>query len=331
MEAGKTLYYVFVTTEKGVTFNVTNAVQDLGWEENEKELSMRVSFTLFNAIYNGSRLSSFIKIGQPVTIKANWGAGPKTITTAYIKECERDTSKSAETYKVTAYDCLFNMQKSNDDIYYAKGKKTKKILTAIFKKWGIEIDKYTGPNVKHGRIVYKNKSLADVVLGVLNDAAKKGGAKSHVRASGNKVSILANGSNANVYYLNSTNCIESKYKISIVDMVTKVKITAVSKKNKKRTKVKAVVKKNTQYGVIQKIQTYSKGDSKKDAKKAAKKVLNEHGSPKKTMTVQAPDIPDLYKGDKILIKAGSLNGYYLVKSIQHNAASGKMSMEVKAF
>ena len=330
MIAGKVQYYVYVTTEKKLTLNVTNAVEDLGWEENEKEISCRISFTMYNATYENQRLSTLIKIGQAVTVKANWGDGSKTIVTGFIKEAERDSTKSSEAYKIIAYDCLFSMQKSQDNVYYAKGKKTKAALTDIFKKWSVKIDKYTGPDVKHSKIVYKNKNLSDIVLGILDEAVKKGGAKSVVRASGNKVSILKIGSNSEVYQFDSSNCVESKYKISITSMVTRVKIVA-SKKDSDQAKVEAVVNGKTSYGVMQKIQTHASSDSLSDAKKAAREILDEYGDPKKTMTVQAPDVPPIYKGDMVHINAGSLKGDYIVKSIQHNAATGKMSMDVEAY
>ena len=75
-----------------------------------------------------------------------------------IVECERKVSKSDDVFNVVAYDNLFNLQKSSDNVYFASGKKTKSILTAIFKSWGITISKYTGPNVAHKKILLKTKS-----------------------------------------------------------------------------------------------------------------------------------------------------------------------------
>lgn len=328
IEAGKVNYYVYVTTESSVTLNITQAVDDLSWEENEKEFSTRVSFRMYNATYNSKKLSSLIKIGQPVTIKANWGAGQTQVCVAYIKSAERDSTKSAETYKITAYDCLFAMQKSQDNVYYAKGKTTKSVLYAIFKSWGVMIDEYSGPNVKHAKILYKNKHLSDIVLGILDEAVKKGGKKAVVRASGNKVSIIEKGGNKEVYEFDSQNCIESKYKISIENMVTRVKVVASVKKSDQQ-KVEAVVNGYTSYGVLQRIQTHASSDSLSDAKKAAYEILKDNGRPEETMTVQSPDVPPVHKGDKVSIKAGSLNGDYLVKSVQHNAQNGKMSMQVE--
>ena len=81
--------------------------------------------------------------------------------------------------------------------------------------------------------------------------------------------------------------------------------------------------------MFQTIITHSKSDKLDDAKKEAKEILEEKGSPKVTSKLIAPDIPCVRKGDIIHAKVGSLNGYYLINSIQHNAKNGQMTMDVK--
>ena len=65
--------------------------------------------------------------------------GKGIVAMGNIVECERKVSKSDDVFNVVAYDNLFNLQKSSDNVYFASGKKTKSILTAIFKSWGITI------------------------------------------------------------------------------------------------------------------------------------------------------------------------------------------------
>ena len=51
-------YTVIVITEKKLQLNITQAVEELGWEENEDELAMKIHFNMYNALYNKERLSS---------------------------------------------------------------------------------------------------------------------------------------------------------------------------------------------------------------------------------------------------------------------------------
>ena len=71
IDISKVTYDVIVITEKKVQLNITQAVESLGWEEEEDELAMKITFEMYNATYDGSKLSSLIKIGCVVGVKAS--------------------------------------------------------------------------------------------------------------------------------------------------------------------------------------------------------------------------------------------------------------------
>ena len=66
-----------------------------------------------------------------------------------------------------------------------------------------------------------------------------------------------------------------------------------------------------------------------EARKEAKSILQENGSPRRTITAEAPDVPEIRKGWKIRMEAGSLLGYYIVKGVTHNATERTMTMELR--
>lgn len=49
------------------------------------------------------------------------------------------------------------------------------------------------------------------------------------------------------------------------------------------------------------------------------------------MTVKAPDIPTIRKGDKVKISSRAYTGYMVVLSVQHDASSKSMSMGLKKY
>lgn len=328
IDVSKVSYDVIAITEKKVQLDITDAVESLGWEEGENELAMKISFEMYNASYKGSKLSSLIKIGCVVAVKAYWGSGKGIVAMGNVVEAERTDTKNDAIYRVVAYDNLYCMQRSQDNVYFAKGKSTKSALKAVFSSWGITLSSYTGPDVSHAKILYKNSYLGDIVRGILDEAKKKGGCKAIVRSTQNKVSVVAVGSNKTVYHFEGKNTVSSKHKVSIADLVTRVKIVS-SEKKEGAPKVEATVNGKTKYGVFQRIVNHASSDSLADAKKTAKEMIDEDGSPKETSTVQAPDIPPIRKGDMVSLKVGALNGFFIVLSIQHNADAGKMTMQVK--
>lgn len=273
IEVSKVHYDVIAITEKKVQLNITQAVEGLGWEEEEDELAMKITFELYNAKYNGSRLSSLIKIGCVVAIKAYWGSGKGIVAMGNVTECERSTTKADEVFNVVAYDNLYSMQRSQDNIYFAAGKGTKSALTEVFKNWGITLSSYSGPDVSHAKILYKNSYLGDVVRGILDEAKKKGGGKAIVRSTQNKVSIVAVGGNKDIYHFEGNNSVSSKHKVSIANLVTRVKIVS-SEKTDGLPKVEAVKNGKTEYGIFQRIVNHASSDNLSEAQETAQEKLD---------------------------------------------------------
>ena len=56
-------YYLVLVTEKKKKYDITNFVEDLGWEELENELAAKLSCTVKNDKTTKGRLSSLTKPG----------------------------------------------------------------------------------------------------------------------------------------------------------------------------------------------------------------------------------------------------------------------------
>lgn len=323
----KVRYKVIVYTASGTQVNVTNAVKDLGWSESEKELAMKVTFTLLNVTHNGKKLSQIVKLGCRAIIQADWSGGFQTVATSIIYQAVEASSKTAETYQILAYDCLFPLQKSNEDYYKSKGKGTKSLIKDVLKEWGLTIGEYKGPNVTHGKVKFQNKSISDIILAILKEAKEKGGGKSILRTTPTgKVSVVKLGKNDPIWMLTGDNSISSQHTLSATNLVTKVKIMSTSDK-KKAPKVQAVVKGDTKFGTFQKLVTHNKNEKMSEAKKEAKEMIKD--KPEETSKVESPDVPPMRKGDEVYLKVGSLNGLYIVTDINHDADAGKMTISVK--
>ena len=111
-------------------------------------------------------------------------------------------------------------------------------------------------------------------------------------------------------------------------MVTRVKIIGKEKKGGKN-KVIATLNGSTKYGVRQRIYTRGADESLADAKSAAKAILDDDGDVKDEITVQAPDVPYVRKGDLVYLKIGSIKGYYYVLGVRHDADTCSMSMDLE--
>ena len=321
-------YRLAVMTEDKKQYNIKEFVENLGWEENDGELAVRISFTAKNDKTSAGLISSLAKPGCLVGVFASHGSIDEEVARGYITDWKPTLSGSKDKFDVTCYDELYNLQESQELIYYSSGIGTKSAITKIFDDWQIPMDKYEGPDVTHGKLAYKTEMLSDVLLDILDDAKKKGGGSAMIRAAKGKVSVIEWGSNTTVYHFEADNTKQVSHKKSTSGMITRVKIIG-QEDDDGRSSVEAVVNGLTKFGVRQKIYIRGKDDSVSDAQSAAQEIIDEKGQVKEDITVQAPDIPFIRKGDLVHITVGTLKDYYYVRGIRHDADSGSMTMDLK--
>lgn len=328
------LQYVYKTilmTENGKQYDITELVQDLGWEELEKELAARITFSAKNDKTSKGRLSSLAKPGCYVGLLYSYKGGKNTeAVRGKIIEWNPSAKLTSEELKVKAYDELYDLQESQDNIYFSSGIRTKSAISKIFSSWKIPLAKYTGPDVTHGKLKYNNEKLGSIIFKILDEAKKKGGPKAVVRAVKGKAQVLSYGSNEKVFHFEEAGHLTSvSHKISTAGMVTRVKVLGEEDDDDRRP-VEATIDGKTKYGIRQKIYTRGSDESLSDAKKSAREILDEEGVPDEEITVKAPDIPAIRKGDMIHLKAATIStGYYHVLSIIHDCDEMEMTMTIK--
>lgn len=176
IEVSKVHYDVIAITEKKVQLNITQAVEGLGWEEEEDELAMKITFELYNAKYNGSRLSSLIKIGCVVAIKAYWGSGKGIVAMGNVTECERSTTKADEVLMwLLMTTCTVCSDRRTIFICSRKGHQER--IDGSFQKLGHYPEQLQRSRCEPRKDFVQNSYLGDVVRGILDEAKKKAEAR----------------------------------------------------------------------------------------------------------------------------------------------------------
>lgn len=61
---------------------------------------------------------------------------------------------------------------------------------------------------------------------------------------------------------------------------------------------------------------------------SAQTILDEEGEVQEEMTVKAPDIPWVRKGDLVHVTVGTMNAYYYVIGIRHDVDSRSMTLDL---
>ena len=319
--------YRVVVMDGSTKYVITEYVEGLSWEENEKELASRITFSLKNDKTEKGWLSTIIKPGLLVFVSAIINDTRYEVIRGYIEKWDRKSSAGGDVLKCTGYDLLYKLQKSQDNRFYPSGSKTKTIITDVLKAWGVPHE-YKGPNYSHGKLVFNNDYLSDIILDTLDDAQKKGSGKYIIRAKEGKAYIQRRGTNSPVYVFTDLNSQSLNSVVDTSDMITRVKVLGQSKDEGKRP-IEAIITGDTKYGVRQKIYTRGSDETLSAAKTAARQILNEDGKIERTISVQSVDVPLVRKGDLVYLKLSGADSFYYVKSIQHNADSQSMTMDVE--
>ena len=312
-------------------YDITQFVEDVSWEEGEDQLAARISFSAKNDKTSKGRISSLAKPGCYAALLYSYNGGKNAeATRGKIVEWNPSARTSGEKFKVKAYDVLYDLQESQDHVYFSAGVKTKSAIVQVLKRWGIKVTSYSGPDVKHGKLAYKSEKLGTVVVKILKEAKKKGGIEACLRAVKMNVTVVGFGTNKTVYHFEETQHLtEVNHKISTTGMVTRVKI--IGKANDDGcSPVEATVDGKTSYGIRQKIVSRGTNDTLDEAKKEAREILADDGDPKEEITIKLPDIPIIRKGDKIHLKTASISaGYYIVISATHDVDKMLMTLGLK--
>ena len=161
-------YYVTAVLSDGRFLSLENVAENIAWEENKSELAVRLNLTLRDVEVEGSRLSQELSLCTAIYMHATWsgGAEKQEIFRGTIWEWEHSQTNN-DAIVITCYDLLYYLQKSTDSKYYAKGKKTGTICQNILNSWGVPMATYAGPQAKHSKTLYKNKTISAMLTETL--------------------------------------------------------------------------------------------------------------------------------------------------------------------
>lgn len=329
IDVSKLKYKVLVVASNGTKYNITDFIQDLGWEENENEIAVRSSFKARNNKTSKGYLSSVVKNGSLIIIYASAGGKEKETARGYVETWKNVNENSSHDVSCTMYDEMYKLQKSQDNFYFSSGKTTVARIKKILKKWKVKIGTIECPKKRLGKKKYEKAYLSDILTDIMERVHEKTGKEYVMRMEKSKCCIRKLGSNEDVYHFTSNNSKVMSNSRSTADLVTKVKVLGKAKK-KKRAKVIYTLKGMTQYGIRQRIYQRSSDETKKEAKKSAQEILDDKGDVKKDIQLQAPDVPFIRKGDLVHADVGSLQGYYYVTAVVHDCDTYSMTLTLKA-
>lgn len=317
-----------ISSSDGTSYNITKALTDLTMEHNENDFSQIVTLNLANTKVGGKWFNSLVTLKDTLYVYCDTGSGAKEVFRGTIWVKNYDEELSGMKIKLLACDRLIYLQNSEDNLYFAKGKSTKTILSSIASKWGVTLN-YKYSSITHGKLVFRGKYLSDIIIEILEEVKKKTGIKYVIRCEQGTMIIEPFGTNTTIYDIKEKqNAIKTSYSATMDGMVTKVLIIGSENKSGQSSNLATVTGNTSKYGTLQKILSKNDDDKLSEIKKEAQQIINEDGKPKVETSVTAISNPYIKKGHKVNIKAGNLNNYYYVLGIEQDCLKKEMSLEV---
>lgn len=327
LEIRKIAYRIICIAPDGTQLDLTQITTGLGWEEGDKELAARISLKVCNTLCKGKRISQMVQPGTPLFLYAAVEGEQKEVVRGTVEKWSPTYSNGSSLLELEAYDEMHPLRKNQDIAYFSDGTTTKAMMTQILEKWGVPYD-YRGPDITHNKMVFKTSYVSDMLQKIFDDVRKKGGGVYFARAREGKVEIVPRGSNEETYHFDEqTNVVSAKDSFDSGDIVTRVIIVGKADEEGRQA-VESTKDGKTEFGIRQAIVEHEDSNDLEQATQAANQLLKERGALKRKTSLQAPDVPFLRKGDRVRIRAGTVMGYFFVRSIRHNAEDRTMTFEV---
>ena len=323
MDVLKNNYQVTALLKDGSTLPLDGAITRLSWQEAAEEVAQRAILELAQTRTDRGWLNALLPLLTVIRIAANGGE----VFRGVVWEWEY-ASGSSRTITLTCYDPFIYAQNSRTFAYFPAGKTTKDIVTKVCSDNGIRCS-YLWKSARHDKTVYRGTAVADQILDALEEGRKRLGERPVCTFSAGTLTVQGEGYNQTVYVFHAAeSTIATSERLTMDGLVTQVAIYGAETEDDRRA-IAAVVPGRTEFGTLQDVVLMSSSSTLAEARKEAQTILKEQGSPRRDITAEAPDVPEIRKGWKIRMEAGSLLGYYIVMGITHNATDRSMVMELR--
>lgn len=309
--ASNPTYSVYIVAS-GTKYNLTSAIVSIDTSEQKKQIAQSVRLELMNIWVGGTWLSDLINVRDRVFIYANDGTRNDEIFRGYVWTRNYLSAASERTLSLKCYDHLIYLQESEESEYFAPGKTTEDVFSYICDKWGVKLE-YNYTSITHQKLALRG-NLTDIFTADLLDLAKDRSGKEYVILSTKDVmQVVEVGKNSTVYSIVAgSNAVRTNRECTMDGMITKVIILGKADEDD-REPIEATISGDTKkYGTLQKILRRDENTTPAQATKEAQNIVDEQGKPKWEYEIQCTDIPWIRKGDKVYVKAGDINGKYLI-------------------
>jgi hypothetical protein len=243
------------------------------------------------------------------------------------------TEKRPVTIQLTAFSSAFDLGASEDDVDFPEGHTPQDVIAYLTAAFGLAFPRVDWPSLALARQPYRQKTLAYMVEDVNRKLRLKGQGDFYLRTTGRTHEIVAPGPNAGLYVLDAGNSEVMTDRASTKDMVTQAKVVGVAfglgsvpQATRPRVIENPTAPPGT-WGVRQRLIYEKDAGTDEQQREAADAIFDALGTPTRVKLVQSPDVPEIRKGDAVIVQVGTASGRHIVTGVHHDGKAGTMQLE----
>lgn len=302
--------------------DVSEFVKSVDWSGQTSSFDRRLNISLINTIDGRKRA---FKVSEGDMISFDWQG--KTLFIGIIFSFDADEEGNMS---ITAYDPNIYLAKSND-IRKFTNMKASDIVKKLSKDFGIPTGTIVNTGYVIPRLIFRDKSLFDMILTALTLTRKQTGKRFFVGNDKGKLTLKSPSDSKNRFVLQAgSNLTGASYSRSIEDTKTQIKVTGGNKK-KPITSVASNSSLRKKFGVLQHVEEMDEKATSSQVKQRAATLLKEMAVINDQANVESIGIVEVISGTAVYVAdpLSSIAGSYFVSSDSHTFSNGMHTMSLE--
>lgn len=302
--------------------DVSEFVKSVDWSGHTGKFNRQISVSLINTIDGRKRA---FKVSEGDMISFGWEGKTLFIGIIFAFDADEEGNMS-----ITAYDPNIYLVKSND-IRKFTNMKASDIVKKLAKDFGIPTGTITNTGYVIPRLIFRDKSLFDMILTALTLTRKQTGKRFFIGNDNGKLTLKSPADSKNRFVLQAgSNLTGASYSRSIEDTKTQIKVTGGNKK-KPITSVVNNTSLRNKFGVLQHVEEMDEKATASQVKQRAATLLKEMAVINDQANVESIGIVEVISGTAIYVAEplSSIAGSYFISSDSHTFTNGMHTMSLE--
>lgn len=334
IDLGGVRYRVTAVFADSGAINLDPFLTELTYEEQGGDLAERLQFTVKEDRTSRGMLTQVLALGGKFVLFVDLGDGMGWREHNRYTAFTWQAAYGGLVYgKITAYDDLIHCFQSEYEKLWSEGQNARDMLDHAFRTFNVPIGRIDGPAWSDMPPMKLEGKLVQSLTDIFKTAYYRGAPLFFPQMSAGLLYVIQQGQNWPIYVMDGRLVESATDQWTLEGFVSEVEITAnqgdasatfADPAAPASPVIREIITGDTRFGRFRKIIHSTSADNPNSVREQAQTILAEDGVPKRTISVLAPDVPTMRKGDWVLWNVGTICGHLPIEGISHDCEGRRM-------